>query len=100
MKKVLLLAAILLGLSAQSQSFGTLEGEALDALNLTPLDHWTIELLQGEVRFSTEVKENGTFRIEQVPTGFTGSCIDASSKSLSEASTRACSENCGMIMSL
>lgn len=66
---MLLWVGFFLGLNAQAQSVGTLEGTALDALNLSPLDHWTIELLQGEVRFTTAVQSDGTFRLTEVPTG-------------------------------
>jgi len=64
-----LTVALLLATSSFAQSIGKLEGEALDALNLSPLTNWTVEVIQGDFIQETVVNEAGTFEFKALPTG-------------------------------
>lgn len=55
--------------TAFAQNQGTLEGSALDALNLSPLSGWKIEASHNGVRYETVVDESGFFHFESLPTG-------------------------------
>ena len=50
---ILLLTA---SLNSIAQNKGTIEGEALDALNLSPLHNWTIEAVQGSSAIAVLVR--------------------------------------------
>ena len=52
-----LTAALLFTSTAFAQNTGTLQGEALDALNLSPLSGWEVDVIQGN-DFNTLLKKN------------------------------------------
>ena len=58
-----------ISLNAVSQNKGTIEGEALDALNLSPLRNWTIEAVQGSSAIAVIVNSSGEFVFENLTTG-------------------------------
>ena len=64
-----LTVAFFISLSSGAQNFGTLQGEALDALNLSPLDNWTVEVIQGRFTQKTTVDVEGSFVFKSLPTG-------------------------------
>jgi hypothetical protein len=64
-----LTVAFFISLSSGAQNFGTLQGEALDALNLSPLDNWTVEVIQGTFTQKTTVDVEGSFVFRSLPTG-------------------------------
>lgn len=55
--------------AAFAQNQGTLEGDALDALNLSPLTDWKIEATHAGVSYETRVDNAGNFLFERLPTG-------------------------------
>ncbi|MGB1184782.1 MAG: TonB-dependent receptor plug domain-containing protein, partial [Schleiferiaceae bacterium] len=55
--------------AAFAQNQGTLEGDALDALNLSPLTDWKIEATHAGVSYETRVDDAGNFSFERLPTG-------------------------------
>lgn len=64
-----LTVAFFISFSGWAQNSGTLQGEALDALNLSPLDNWTVEVIQGTFTQQTTVDAEGGFVFESLPTG-------------------------------
>lgn len=64
-----LTVAFFISISSWAQNSGTLQGEALDALNLSPLNNWTVEVIQGTFTQETTVDEAGEFVFEALPTG-------------------------------
>lgn len=52
-----------------AQSTGELDGEALDALNLSPLEGWTIQVLKQDDIFTTTVDAKGQFVFDALPVG-------------------------------
>ena len=64
-----LTVAFFISISSGAQNFGTLQGEALDALNLSPLDNWTVEVIQGRFTQKTTVDVEGSFVFKSLPTG-------------------------------
>ena len=50
-----LTAALLFTATALAQNIGTIEGEALDALNLSPLSGWEVDVIQGDFQLETKV---------------------------------------------
>ena len=56
-------------LNSIAQNKGTIEGEALDALNLSPLHNWTIEAVQGSSAIAVLVNSSGEFVFEDLTTG-------------------------------
>ena len=71
MRKALsyLTAALLFTATALAQNIGTIEGEALDALNLSPLVGWEVDVIQGDFQLETKVDESGKFSFKKLPTG-------------------------------
>ena len=59
-----LTVAFFISLSSWAQNLGTLQGEALDALNLSPLDNWTVEVIQGAFTRQKTVDTEGKFVFE------------------------------------
>ncbi len=55
--------------SSFAQSVGKLQGEALDALNLSPLVGWEVDVIQGDFQLETKVDATGKFSFEKLPTG-------------------------------
>ena len=64
-----LTAALLFSSTAVAQNLGTIEGEALDALNLSPLVGWEVDVIQGDFQIETKVDVSGKFSFEKLPTG-------------------------------
>jgi len=64
-----LTAALLFASTAFAQNLGTLEGEALDALNLGPLVGWEVDVIQGDFQLAAKVDASGKFSFEKLPTG-------------------------------
>ncbi|MDA9791969.1 Plug and carboxypeptidase regulatory-like domain-containing protein, partial [Schleiferiaceae bacterium] len=64
-----LTAALLFTTSVLAQNLGTLQGEARDALNLSPLVGWEVDVIQGDFQLETIVDAAGNFIFEQLPTG-------------------------------
>lgn len=64
-----LTVAFFISLSSWAQNLGTLQGVALDALNLSPLDNWTVEVIQGAFTRQKTVDTEGKFVFESLPTG-------------------------------
>jgi hypothetical protein len=64
-----LIAALFATIFSFAQNKGTLEGEALDALNLSPLQNWKVEVIRGEFTKSTSVDSEGHFQFTDLPTG-------------------------------
>ena len=58
-----------ISLLANGQSYGKLSGEALDALNLSPLKNWTVQVIHVDEVFTTIVSEDGSFDFDALPTG-------------------------------
>lgn len=56
-------------LSSFAQGVGTVQGEALDALNLSPLTGWEVDVIQGQFKRVTTVDEEGYFEFTELPTG-------------------------------
>ena len=70
MRRILsLLIVVLTVVNAQGQNNGVLQGEALDALNLSPLQGWTIEATHSGTSYKTTVSSGGTFEFNSLPTG-------------------------------
>lgn len=70
MKKLFLAILVLMSAAHLSaQQTGVLTGEALDALNLSPLSGWDVEVVRGEFREKTTVLEDGSFEFSVLPTG-------------------------------
>ena len=69
--RVILTAALLFTSSTLllAQGQGTVEGRALDALNLSPLLGWEVDVIRGDFQQSTTVDEYGKFEFTQLPTG-------------------------------
>ena len=69
--RVILTAALLFTSSTLllAQGQGTVEGRALDALNLSPLLGWEVDVIRGDFQQSTTVDEHGEFEFTQLPTG-------------------------------
>ena len=69
--RAILTATLLLFLSNPSvaQSTGTIKGEALDALNISPLSNWKVEVIKGDFKRSTTVNKQGYFEFKNVPSG-------------------------------
>ena len=67
----ILTATLLLFLSNHSnaQSTGTIKGEALDALNISPLYNWKVEVIKGDFKRSTTVNNLGYFEFKDIPSG-------------------------------
>ena len=64
-----LTAALIFTSTALAQNLGTLQGEALDALNLRPLTGWEVDVIQGDFQIETKVDATGKFSFEKLPTG-------------------------------
>ena len=64
-----LTAALLITTPVLAQNLGTLQGEARDALNLSPLVGWEVDVIQGDFQLETIVDDAGNFIFEQLPTG-------------------------------
>ena len=64
-----LTAALLFASTALAQNLGTIDGEALDALNLSPLVGWEVDVIQGDFQLETKVDESGKFSFKKLPTG-------------------------------
>ena len=58
-----------ISLSSFAQGVGTVQGEALDALNLSPLTGWEVDVIQGQFKRVTTVDEEGYFEFTELPTG-------------------------------
>ena len=70
MRRILsLLVFVLTLVNAQGQNNGILQGEALDALNLSPLQGWTIEAIHAGTSYNTRVSSAGKFEFKSLPTG-------------------------------
>ncbi|PSR07038.1 MAG: hypothetical protein C7N14_06480, partial [Bacteroidetes bacterium] len=69
--RAILTATLLLFLSNQSiaQSTGIIQGEALDALNISPLYNWKVEVIKGDFIRSTTVNNQGYFEFKDIPSG-------------------------------
>ena len=69
--RVILTAALLFTSSTLllAQGQGTVEGRALDALNLSPLLGWEVDVIRGDFQQSTTVDEHGKFEFTHLPTG-------------------------------
>ncbi|MEC8458841.1 MAG: TonB-dependent receptor [Bacteroidota bacterium] len=69
--RVILTATLILILSIQSiaQSTGIIQGEALDALNISPLHNWKVEVVKGDFKISTTVNNQGYFEFKDIPSG-------------------------------
>ena len=69
--RAILTATLLLFLSNQSiaQSTGIIQGEALDALNISPLHNWKVEVIKGDFIRSTTVNNQGYFEFKDIPSG-------------------------------
>lgn len=65
------LTALLVLVTVQvfGQATGTIKGEALDALNLSPLRHWKIEAIQGTWVQAVESGDDGSFVFEGLKPG-------------------------------
>ncbi|MGB2444869.1 MAG: hypothetical protein ACPH86_00840, partial [Schleiferiaceae bacterium] len=62
-----LTVAFFISFSSWAQNSGTLQGEALDALNLSPLNNWTVEVIQGTFTQQTTVDAEGGFIFQSLP---------------------------------
>lgn len=60
---------VILSIPALGQATGTIKGEALDALNLSPLRGWNIEAIQGNWVSSVQSGEDGSFLFEHLKPG-------------------------------
>ncbi len=69
--RAILTATLLLFLSnlSNAQSTGTIKGEALDALNISPLYSWKVEVIKGDFKRSTTVNNLGYFEFKDIPSG-------------------------------
>jgi hypothetical protein len=69
--RAILTATLLLTLSTSSfaQGKGTIQGDALDALNLSPLVGWEVDVIQGQFKEITAVDNEGKFEFRNLPTG-------------------------------
>ena len=69
--RAILTATLLLFLSyhTNAQSTGTIKGEALDALNISPLSNWNVEVIKGSFKRTATVNNQGYFEFNNIPTG-------------------------------
>ena len=62
-----LTAALLFSSTAVAQNLGTIEGEALDALNLSPLVGWEVDVIQGDFQIETKVDVSVSSLLKNYP---------------------------------